>query len=308
MYLQIPVLIFSSSATLLLSHSPSQTLNQTHLETYLSAARYPSLDLSDRFEKPSQPSADCPQQSHLNGTDTPRDLQARTKILELYTLQVLPRNGEWQYAREFIAMSQVLDEEQREAFIRELQTLEEQKHSDVDQEPANLWRQEEEREQERQEMQRREVEEAKAEEEQVKNKLATGQHRRTDSEKDYGIDEPTITKATKKQPGPSNLRPTRHPQANGRLSPSARASKNLSQNTGYGRWVALMHALQQTVLNVAQSMSKNPMMLFRTIFFLMALIVAFGRRDVRDRLNRITERGWAKIKGTVGAGVKVSYL
>ena len=34
------------------------------------------------------------------GTDTPRDLEKRIKLLELYTLHVLPRNEEWDYARE----------------------------------------------------------------------------------------------------------------------------------------------------------------------------------------------------------------
>ncbi|MCJ1245986.1 hypothetical protein MMC30_003190 [Trapelia coarctata] len=300
--------VVSSLATLLLTHSASQALNQTHLETYLSAARYPSLDLSDRFENPSQQDPDPPRHAQTNGTDTPRDLRSRIKILELYALQVLPRNEEWQYAREFINMSKVLDEEQREAFIQELQILEDQKHSDADQEAAILWRQEEERECERKETQRKEAEEAKAEEDRAKGVAESRQHKRTDSEKDYGIDEPTITKSTKKQPGPSNLRSTRHPQANGRLSPSACASEKITQNTAYGGGVALITALQKIVLNMAQSISKNPMILFRTIFFLVALIVAFGRRDVRDRLNRITEKGWAKIKGTVGMGVKVSYL
>jgi len=296
------------SATLLLTHSPSQTLNQTHLETYLSAARYPSLDLSDRFENPKQQDARPPRHAPTNGTDTPRDLRSRIKILELYALQVLPRNEEWQYAREFINVSEVLDKEQREAFIQELQTLEDQKHSEADQENAILWRQEEERERERKETQRRGAEEAKAEEEQVKSASHSRQHKRTDSEKDYGIDEPTITKPTKKQPGPSNLRSTRPSHANGRLSPSARASKKLTQNSAYGRGVALIAALQQVVLKMARSMSTNPMILFRTIFFMVALIVAFGRRDIRDRLNKITEKGWAKIKGTVGMGVKVSYF
>ena len=221
-------------------------------------------------------------------------------------MQVLPRNEEWQYAREFINMSDVLDDDQREVFIHELQVLEDQKHSEADQENALLWKQEEAREREQKEIQKRE--EAKAEEERVKSASEPRQHRRTDSEKDYGIDEPPMTKHTKKQPGPSNLRPTRPPQANGRLSPSVRASKKLGQNSTYGRAVALMNVLQQVMLNMAQSLSKNPMILFRTIFFLVALIVAFGRRDIRDRLNRITAKGWAKLKGTVGMGVKVSYL
>jgi hypothetical protein len=225
------------------------------------------------------------------------------KILELYILQVLPRNEEWQYARDFITISDVLDQEQREAFMQELQILEDQKDLESDQEAAILQRQQEERELKLREKQRREAAESKAEEELVKTAPEPKQHKRTDSEKDYGI-----TESTKKQPGPSNLRSTRPPQANGRLSPSARASRKVGKNSAYGRGVALISSLQQLVLGMAQSISKNPIILFRTLFFLIALIVAVGRKGVRDRLNRITEKGWAKIKGTVGAGVKVSYL
>lgn len=230
------------------------------------------------------------------------------KILELYILQVLPRNEEWQYARDFITISDVLDQEQREAFMQDLQILEDQKHLESDQEAVILQRQQEERELKLREKQRREAEESKAEEELVKTAPEPKRHKRTDSEKDYGIDETTITESTKKQPGPSNLRSTRPPQANGRLSPSARASRKVGKNSAYGRGVTLISSLQRLVLDMAQSISKNPIILPRTLFFLIALIVAVGRKGVRDRLNRITEKGWVKIKGTVGAGVKVSYL
>jgi hypothetical protein len=44
---------------------------------------------------------------------------------------VLLRNDEWDYAREFISMSSVLDEERREAFLQALQSLyEEQKEGE----------------------------------------------------------------------------------------------------------------------------------------------------------------------------------
>ena len=61
------------------------------------------------------------------GTDTPRDLNTRIKLLELYTLHILPRNDEWDYAREFINMSEVLDDERKEAFLLALQSLKEEK-------------------------------------------------------------------------------------------------------------------------------------------------------------------------------------
>ena len=63
---------------------------------------------------------------HDNGAGTPRDLKSRLKILEIYTLHVLPRNEEWNYARAVINMSETLDEERKEAFLQTLQVLRDQ--------------------------------------------------------------------------------------------------------------------------------------------------------------------------------------
>lgn len=38
----------------------------------------------------------------------------RSKIAEIYILHVLPRMGDWAYAREFAEMSPDIDDEQRE--------------------------------------------------------------------------------------------------------------------------------------------------------------------------------------------------
>jgi len=38
----------------------------------------------------------------------------RSKITELYCLHVLPRVGDWDYAKEFTQMSTDIDDEQRE--------------------------------------------------------------------------------------------------------------------------------------------------------------------------------------------------
>ncbi|OAA54069.1 peroxin 26 [Niveomyces insectorum RCEF 264] len=116
--------------TLLLAHAKSQVLNQKRLESYLSFSQVPAnLDLSGRFETPlarrslshhPSPAGRTP------GTDTPRDLNARVKILELFTLHVLLRNDEWDYARDFISASPILDEERREAFLQAFQSLQEE--------------------------------------------------------------------------------------------------------------------------------------------------------------------------------------
>ncbi|MCJ1395531.1 hypothetical protein MMC18_008417 [Xylographa bjoerkii] len=304
--------VVSNLATLLLTHSPSQTLTQNHLETYLSSTRHPTLDLSDRFRESSEQSIEFTSRpSHTHGTDTPRDLKSRIKILELYSLHVLPRNEEWQYARDFITMSEVLDDEHREAFLQALQSLEEQKDVDEHQEIETLRQQEEVRTRERLEREIREEEERRVEAERGRQEADPKQHKRSDSEKDYGIDNAASTKPVKKLPGASNLKSTRQSQPNNRLSPSSRAhapARKPGSTSTYRRGVALLAALQKLVLNMAHSMSKNPMVLLRTIFFIIAFLVVLGRRDVRDRIGRITGLGWDRIKGTIGMGVKVSYL
>ncbi|TDZ29394.1 hypothetical protein C8035_v011335 [Colletotrichum spinosum] len=145
-------------ATLLLAHARTQELNQKKLESYLAASTSPNLDLSKSFSDSPPPS---PRQNHryrspakgASGADTPRDLNARVKILELYTLHVLLRNNEWDYAREFISVSSVLDDERREAFLQALQSLQEE------QQEAERRETEERRQQD--EQLRRDIEEAK---------------------------------------------------------------------------------------------------------------------------------------------------
>ncbi|PBP22955.1 peroxin 26 [Diplocarpon rosae] len=116
--------------TLLLAHARSQKINQARLETYLATSTMPSLNIDpSSLSSPRRPSHSSTKSP--SGTDTPRDLNARVKILELYTLHVLLRNNEWDYARDFISISSVLDEERREAFLQALQSLhEEQQESE----------------------------------------------------------------------------------------------------------------------------------------------------------------------------------
>lgn len=77
--------------TLLLAHSQDQTVTQKKIEAYLSAA--PNL---------------------LSTDDDPKGVVQRVKLVELYILHVLPRVGDWEYAREFTHMSGDLDDEQKE--------------------------------------------------------------------------------------------------------------------------------------------------------------------------------------------------
>ena len=82
-------------ATLLLSHSPDQSITQKKIEAYLGAA----------------PCA-------LSQDEGPGSVLQRSQIAEIYVLHVLPRVGEWEYAREFAQMSPDITDDQKEVCPR----------------------------------------------------------------------------------------------------------------------------------------------------------------------------------------------
>lgn len=300
-------------ATLLLSQSPSQSINQQRLESYLSTSNPPNLDLADHSETPHGTiGSGNGRSSYTDGAGTPRDLTLRIKILELYSLHVLPRNDEWTYAKEFISMSDVLDEERREALLQALQSLQDEKSSDHDHEERLIRKQDEKLEPERQEIERKRLEEAEARDERLRNEQRVNGHKRTESEKDYGIDgRPNLAPASSK-PSSHLSEPTvksvKDSQSKNSRPPSTTSPKKTKPVGIYKRSVAMMNALQHLISNMTYSLSKNPMLVVRFVLFLMGLILALSRRDVKDRLARITGSGWEKIRRTVGMGVKVSYI
>ncbi|KAF2270018.1 hypothetical protein CC78DRAFT_451983 [Lojkania enalia] len=274
-------------ATLLLTHSPSQRLNQQRLETYLSASANPTYDVSSHMQSPSylqrRPS------QHNNGTSTPRDLNTRLKVLELYTLHVLPRNEEWDYAREFISMSEVLDDERKEAFLLALHSLKEEKEEAEVREAKLRQQQQEQMEQRRKESEARRLEQSRAEDERRKREEENRRQPR-------GSDEVFR-------------------KSNARLPPStsSRASQGRNRKVSpppslYHRASSLFASMQALVASTAHSMTANPVALFRTLLFLLAFSLAFGRRDLRERIMRVLRNAWEKVRRTVGMGVKVSYI
>ncbi|KAF2751281.1 hypothetical protein M011DRAFT_464009 [Sporormia fimetaria CBS 119925] len=269
-------------ATLLLTHSPSQRLTQQRLETYLSASAHPTFDISSHMTSPSYLQRRHSQ--HNNGTSTPRDLNTRLKLLELYTLHVLPRNDEWDYAREFISVSEVLDDERKEAFLLALHTLKEEKEEAEIREAKLRQQQQEQMEQRRKESEARRIEQSRAEDERRKREEENRRQPR-------GSDEVFRKSMT---PASRTSRP---------------AKKSAAPPPGlYHRLSAVMGSLQTLITNTAQSMTANPMALFRTLLFFVALALALGRRDLRERIMRILRQAWEKVRRTIGMGVKVSYI
>lgn len=276
-------------ATLLLTHSPSQRLNQHKLETYLSASANPVFDISSHMKSSAYLQRRHSQQN--NGTDTPRDLNTRLKLLELYTLHVLPRNDEWDYAREFISISEVLDDDRKEAFLLALDSLKEEKEDAEKREERLRQQQQEQLEQRRRETEARRLEQSRAEDERRKREEENRRQPR-------GSDEVFRGKGNAPRQTPSTSSRASRP-----------AKKAVSPPPGlYHRATALLSSMHAMVTNTAHSMTANPMAFFRTLLFLLAFALAFGRRDLRERIMRILRTALDKVRRTIGMGVKVSYI
>lgn len=283
----------------------------------------------------------------MNGTNTPKDLSSRIKILELFTLHVLPRNEEWDYAKSFIANSDILDEERREAF---LQTLQELQEASEEQETFQEAEEEvfEETEPESPVLSPPVKDEgASRRQSQPQNTI---KHQRTSSEVDYGIEEerPNSIRAsllsesppaasttvlkdaplTKLPPKPEPASPAattkpRSPPASApiqsvnrsHLSPPAqtprrptRKPKPTNQNALFAQARQLFAALSNLARNMAGTLSKNPTSFLRFLLFLLAFFMAFSQKQVRERARRIVGQSWDKVRATIGMGTKVSYI
>ncbi|OBT52891.1 hypothetical protein VE04_06422 [Pseudogymnoascus sp. 24MN13] len=211
---------------------PHAHLNQTRLEADLAAARTPNLDLTGRFSETSVRGA-SPTRSV--GTDTPRDLNARVKILELYTLHVLLRNDEWAYARDFISASEVLDEERRDAFLAALQSLEDEREEAAQREQEMAREKEEKLRADLEEARRRRIEseerEARRIEEQREARRVEEQRgNRAGSEVDYGVDS---SHPVQQQSNGSAKGKAANGSASGKSSPSTTASTPRAEEGGY---------------------------------------------------------------------------
>jgi hypothetical protein len=311
-------MLITRSATLLLGQGSSQTLNQSRLETYLSASSHPNLDISSHLVKTSSRRLDY----RTNGADTPKELSSRLKILELFTLHVLPRNEEWDYARSFINNSDILDDERREAFLQTLQELQDAMDTEDRAEELEFHRERDEELKRQQDEEERKRAHVAADDLRRPSEQNGGFHRRTSSEVDYGIEKShpnsTSTSASadknsntvkpRPTPGPASGRTQFSPPAETPKRRPVRKSPQSHSNNMFTQARQLMRALQSLVRNVTGAVTSNPTMLFRTFLFVLAILMAFSRREVRERVKRIVGSSWDKIRGTVGMGVKVSYI
>jgi hypothetical protein len=237
------------------------------------------------------------------GADTPRDLNARVKILELYTLHVLLRNDEWDYAREFISASPVLDDERREAFLQALESLrEEQQEAEK--------REREERERQQEEM-RRNMEEAKrlrAENERLEQKRRAQEEkerRQGSSEVDYGIEDAPIAGA-----GVASVtsKTARNGTTRSALSRTSKKAPPPGPLTLKDRMDMVVRRCQAVIDQLSISLQVHPVVLMRLMAFILGLLLMLSSKAIRERLRRILSGSWGKVKATAGMGAKVSYI
>ncbi|RKU40309.1 hypothetical protein DL546_001499 [Coniochaeta pulveracea] len=299
-------------ATLLLAHARTQTLNQKRLENYLAAANTPNLDISDRFGTPNR-SRSRGHQATPSGTATPRDLNARVKILELYTLHVLLRNNEWDYAREFISMSPVLDDERREAFLQALHSLYEEQQESEKREREEKSRQEEELRRDLEEARRLRAKNEAAERRRLEEERA--KRERGTSEGDYGVEKAPSTNGRASGSANGSSKGARQPKAkpNGSTRPPLSSSSKkgkavVAKPSLGGRAVMILSNVRALIEQMGSSLSSNPYALMRLIAFILGFLLVISRKNIRERIARVIGTGWDKVRATAGMGVKVSYI
>ncbi len=99
---------------------------QSQLESFLSATADSVFESSAAS---ASTSSSFKERAKISSAGTDIRLDRRLQLLELYTLHVLPRNDEWQYARDYICASKLLDSNNRDALIYALDERWTQEHS-----------------------------------------------------------------------------------------------------------------------------------------------------------------------------------
>ncbi|PHH56085.1 hypothetical protein CFIMG_003457RA [Ceratocystis fimbriata CBS 114723] len=294
--------------TLLLAHSTSQLVNQKRLEAYLSYVDSPS-SLANKLDSISQspkPQHKFRSSAKRGGAETPRELNARIKILELYTLHVLLRNDEWETSRAYINASPLLDEERREAFLQALQSLRDEQNE------AKLRHENEQNI--RRESLRREAEEAnrrrEENEQRERQRLEEERMRRDENTPSLaGSDRSSSTRGFSSRGSMDSDRRITYDSL--QASPGRDKDRNNSQSFPIsitGRAGMLVAQIKGMIDGMSRSLDLNVAILLKLAMFMAGVLLMLGRRDVREKVQRIVATGWAKVKATASMGSRVSSL
>jgi len=131
---------------------------------------------------------------------------------------------------------------------------------------------------------------------------------RANSETDYGIE------VSHPSGGSNKARSVKGASSKSALSPTARSSVPAARKpvaappTLVKRAAIIISNLRKLLEDVAISFKTNPIILIRTITFVVGLLVLLSRRDVKERIKKVMANGWNKVRATAGMGVKVTYI
>jgi hypothetical protein len=227
----------------------------------------------------------------------------------LYTLHVLLRNNEWDYAREFITISSVLDEERREAFLQALQSLQDEQHEAERREKEEKRYQEEQLKRDLEDAKRRRVENEERERKREEEERLKRDKARGGSEVDYGVEDtprPSSSRskssvkggsANGSRPKKSSI-PTSSPTARS-AAPAKKIPPTLITRAGN-----IIINIRKLAEDMAGGFKTRPLFLLQMLAFIVGMLMVFSRRDVKERIKKM----WAKVLQTAGMGVKVSYI
>lgn len=180
-------------------------------------------------------------------------------------------------------MSEVLDDDRKEAFLLALHSLKEEKE-DADAREEKLRQQ-----------QREQLEQRRRDEKQRLEQRAEEARRRATSPPNPRPPQTTRPPSTRPPPSPAHRRaPAKKPAA-----PPPTLSTRLA---------ALLAALHRSLADGARHLTHSPLALLQTLLFLVAFALALGRRDLRERALRVLRGAGEKVRRTLGMGVKVSYI
>lgn len=137
-----------------------------------------------------------------------------------------------------------------------------------------------------------------------------------ESERDYGVE--SSAKANghiRSKSSKSSIVPPSRPAASPSSSSTTYHSKSKAKSkaitprpTYSQKALTLLLNLRRVLTNISSSLATNPMVLLRTLAFIVGVLTVLGRRDIREKVRRVVGRGWGRVVETAGMGVKVSYL
>jgi hypothetical protein len=198
-------------------------------------------------------------------------------------------------------MSEVLDDERKEAFLQALHGLKDEQQQAAAREREIQRSQQEQLEAQRRDEERQRREEKLRADEEVRLREDAKRHRQSESQAREAFNRQRSTLGRPEGPSGTAARPRQSPKENISRRPSDDASVP-------ARVTAILSHLQSLILASAQHLRTNPLLLLRTILFILAFALAFGRREMRARIKRTIDKAWMNVKRTVGMGVKVSYI